>query len=95
MAEGTGAGPATLDSRPGVVTASRKRDHGALENALDIVILAAALIFTYGLCSRLAEKTIITAPMVVVAVGLLLGPLAVLGIFLRNRARSSSAGEPG
>ena len=41
---------------------------------LSTVILAAALIFVYGLCSRLAERTVITAPMVVVAVGLLLGP---------------------
>ena len=40
-----------------------------------IVILGAVLIFGYGLVSRLAERSPITAPMVFVAIGTLAGPL--------------------
>ena len=44
------------------------------------LIFAAALIFAYGLFSRLADRSPVTAPMVFVAIGILVGP-AVLDIF--------------
>ena len=44
-----------------------------------ILILGAVLIFSYGLVSRLAERSPITAPMVFVAIGILASPL-VTGI---------------
>jgi NhaP-type Na+/H+ or K+/H+ antiporter len=40
-----------------------------------ILILGAVLIFGYGLVSRLAERSPITAPMVFVAIGILASPL--------------------
>jgi NhaP-type Na+/H+ or K+/H+ antiporter len=40
-----------------------------------ILILGAVLIFSYGLVSRLAERSPITAPMVFVAIGILASPL--------------------
>jgi NhaP-type Na+/H+ or K+/H+ antiporter len=45
-------------------------DHPAI-----ILILGAVLIFGYGLVSRLAERSPITAPMVFVAIGILASPL--------------------
>jgi NhaP-type Na+/H+ or K+/H+ antiporter len=45
-------------------------DHPAI-----ILILGAVLIFGYGLISRLAERSPITAPMVFVAIGILASPL--------------------
>ena len=47
-------------------------DHPAI-----ILILGAILIFCYGLVSRLAERSPITAPMVFVAIGLLASPLGI------------------
>ena len=44
------------------------------------IIFAAALIFVYGLFSRLADRSPVTAPMVFVAIGILVGP-AALDIF--------------
>jgi NhaP-type Na+/H+ or K+/H+ antiporter len=49
-------------------------DHPAI-----ILILGAVLIFCYGLVSRLAERSPITAPMVFVAIGILASPMG-LGI---------------
>lgn len=48
-------------------------DHPAL-------IFAALMIFIFGLFSRLSERSFITAPMVFVAVGILIGPLG-FGLF--------------
>lgn len=45
-------------------------DHPAI-----ILILGAALIFVYGLTSRLAERSLVTAPMIFVAIGILVSPL--------------------
>jgi NhaP-type Na+/H+ or K+/H+ antiporter len=47
-------------------------DHPAI-----ILILGAVLIFCYGLVSRLAERSPITAPMVFVAIGILASPLGI------------------
>jgi sodium/hydrogen antiporter len=47
-------------------------DHPAI-----ILILGALLIFSYGLVSRLAERSPITAPMVFVAIGILASPLGI------------------
>jgi NhaP-type Na+/H+ or K+/H+ antiporter len=41
-----------------------------------ILILGAVLIFCYGLVSRLAERSPVTAPMVFVAIGIIASPLA-------------------
>ena len=41
------------------------------------ILLAAVLIFGFGLFSQLTERSPITAPMVFVAVGLILGPLGL------------------
>lgn len=41
------------------------------------IIFAAAMIFGYGLFSKLADRSPITAPMVFVAVGILVGPLGL------------------
>jgi len=41
------------------------------------IIFAAAMIFIYGLFSKLSDRSIITAPMVFVAMGILVGPLAL------------------
>jgi NhaP-type Na+/H+ or K+/H+ antiporter len=42
-----------------------------------LIILAAIIILLFGLFSKAAERTMITAPMVFVSVGLLLGPLGL------------------
>jgi sodium/hydrogen antiporter len=42
-----------------------------------ILILGAVLIFGYGLVSRIAERTPVTAPMVFVAIGILASPLGI------------------
>lgn len=47
-------------------------DHPAI-----ILILGATLIFCYGLVSRLAERSPITAPMVFAAIGILASPLGI------------------
>ena len=44
------------------------------------LIFAALMIFIFGLFSRLSERSPITAPMVFVAVGILIGPLG-FGLF--------------
>ena len=41
------------------------------------IIFAAALIFIYGLFSRLADRSPVTAPMIFVAMGILVGPLGL------------------
>ena len=45
-------------------------DHPAL-------IFAAAMIFTYGLFSKIADRSPVTAPMVFVAMGILVGPVGL------------------
>ncbi len=45
-------------------------DHPAL-------IFAAAMIFTYGLFSKIADRSPVTAPMVFVAMGILVGPIGL------------------
>ncbi|MBV1905450.1 MAG: cation:proton antiporter [Pseudomonadales bacterium] len=42
-----------------------------------VLIFAASLVFTYGLFSKLSERSIITGPMVFVLVGLLVSPLGL------------------
>jgi NhaP-type Na+/H+ or K+/H+ antiporter len=46
-----------------------------MNNPAIILILGAVLIFCYGLVSRLAERSPITAPMVFVAIGILASPM--------------------
>ena len=41
------------------------------------LIFAAAMIFTYGLFSKVADRSPVTAPMVFVAMGILVGPLGL------------------
>ena len=46
----------------------------------EAILLAAILMFGFGLFSRLADRSPVTAPMVFAAVGILVGPLG-LGVF--------------
>ena len=41
------------------------------------IFFAAAMIFTYGLFSKAADRSPITAPMIFVATGILVGPLGL------------------
>jgi len=41
------------------------------------IIFAAAMIFIYGLFSKIADRSPVTAPMVFVAMGILVGPLGL------------------
>jgi NhaP-type Na+/H+ or K+/H+ antiporter len=43
----------------------------------ELLVLSAILILAFGLFSKLAERSVITAPMVFVTVGLILGPLGL------------------
>ena len=45
-----------------------------------LILFAAGLVFFFGLVSALADRSPITAPMVFVTVGLLIGPLG-FGLF--------------
>jgi len=42
-----------------------------------VIIFAAAMIFIYGLFSKIADRSPVTAPMVFVAMGILVGPLGL------------------
>ena len=42
-----------------------------------LIIVISVMVFVYGLVSRLLERTVITAPIVFVSVGVLLGPAGV------------------
>ena len=45
-----------------------------------VLIFTALLIFIYGLFSKLSERSVITGPMVFMAIGVLVSPM-VLGLF--------------
>ena len=59
-----------------------KGTHNTRHRMIDypVIIFAALVTFTYGLVSRLSERSPITAPMVFAAIGILAGPL-VLDLF--------------
>ena len=42
-----------------------------------VIFFAAAMIFIYGLFSKIADRSPVTAPMVFVAMGILVGPLGL------------------